>query len=102
MTGILHKTTDATAGGESKSGGESNSIKQRQNSEKARQNGTHPDTRQDKNKSKTVYTDNNGKALVKGSRSYPEDLMTSGNVGRRKRGIAKGVEQRRPQDNSFD
>lgn len=56
----------------------------------------------DKNESKTVYTDNNGKALVKGSRSYPEDLMTSGNVGRRKREIAKGVEQRRPQDDSFD
>jgi hypothetical protein len=56
----------------------------------------------DKNKSKTVYTDNNGKALVKGSRSYPEDLMTSGKVGRRKGEVANGVEQRRTQDDGFD
>lgn len=44
MPEILHKTKIALTGHESES--DRDSIKQRQNSEKARQNGTHPDVQQ--------------------------------------------------------
>ncbi|GLI75084.1 hypothetical protein PoHVEF18_003335 [Penicillium ochrochloron] len=95
MTYVPHKSK--TAGGH-ESQYDSDSIKQRQNSEKARQNGTHPDVQQDKNKSATACIHETGKDLGDTSRSYPEDITTSRTVEGRKEEVVSGVEQRQTQE----
>jgi hypothetical protein len=52
----------------------------------------------DKNKSATAYIHETGKDLGDTSRSYPEDITTSGTVEGRKEEVVSGVEQRRTQE----
>lgn len=50
------------------------------------------------NKSIMAYIHRNGRSLGDTSRSYPEDLMTSGTVGVRDVEVANLIEQRRTQE----